>query len=79
MNTKTLEQLADEYEAAILIIDEQIKECRQDILSARKNCNFPAALSLSRKLTVLYDQRAELKETCDYLRTYYSSEVRCAG
>lgn len=79
MTEKTLEQLADEYADTLISLDKQIDECRRDIHNARlRHKNF-VLNNLNRKLSVLYDQRNELKETEAHLRSYYEdAELRCA-
>lgn len=79
MTEKSLEQLADEYASALAYIEEQIETCRRDIAQARLKHKNITLNNLCRKLSVLYDQRNELRETESHLRSYYVQELRCAG
>ncbi len=79
MTEKTLEQLADEYASTLTAVEEQIETCRRDIAQARLKHKNITLNNLCRKLSVLYDQRSELKETQAHLRSYYDEELRCAG
>ncbi len=79
MTEKSLDRLADEYSETIKMIDEQIELCRADIRRARLSHRNFALDNLNRKLSVLYDQRNELRETQAYLRHYYDDDkLRCA-
>lgn len=78
MTTKTLSQLADEYCETVKNINEQIALCRAELDSAQKAHRNIAAASVMRRLTVLYNQRSELEEIAQYLKSYYSDEMRCA-
>lgn len=78
MKNKTLEQLADEYSESIKNINLQIDAFRAELQRAQKAHRNISAGAISRKLTVLYNQRNELEEIEEYLRTYYNKEMRCA-
>lgn len=78
MKNKTLEQLADEYSESIKNINLQIDAFRAELQRAQKAHRNISAGAISRKLTVLYNQRNELEEIEEYLRTYYDKEMRCA-
>lgn len=79
MTTKSLSELAVDYAHALKLVDEQIDDCRLLIDRAKKARKNLTVFNLSRKLSLLYDQRSELKETFNYLSTYYDKQQRCAG
>ncbi len=78
MNQKSLLQLADEYSENISNINFQIEKLRAELFAAQRAHKNILVGSVTRKLTVLYNQRNELTEIERYLRTYYCEETRCA-
>lgn len=75
MTEKSLTLLADEYAENIAELERQIHNCRRSIEKAKQSKRNMAVNRLTRNLTVLYDQRNELREIEFHLRSYYDSDV----
>ena len=71
MSDKTLKELGEEYEAAVIILKERIAAKRAQLHALKDSICSNEAYLLKSELKILYAEQREAKETADYLKTYY--------
>ena len=71
MSEKTLRELGEEYEAAIIILKERIAAKRAQLNALRDSVCSNEAYILKSELKILYAEQREARETAEYLKTYY--------
>ncbi len=69
--SKTLKELGEEYENAAQSIKEMISKKRAQLRSLKDSLCSNEAYVLKSELKMLYNQRRELSEIAEYLKTYY--------
>ena len=83
MKSKSLNELADEYEQCIKDTDLQIAGVLDALAKAKKEHKNMLISKLNSNLATLYRQRAEQVEIVTHLRNYYNKsndgEVKKAG
>lgn len=68
----SLKELGKEYEKSIEIQKQAIEECREKLRLAHRKCNCTEVKRLNTLLRVLYDEKSELEESANILRSYYT-------
>ncbi len=71
MSDKTLRELGEEYEAAVLILKERIADKRAQLRALKDSICSNEAYLLKSELKILYAEQRGAKETAEYLKTYY--------
>lgn len=73
---KTLEQLAEDYEAAAEILTLRIRAGRRSYREACRSGNHERIYCAKQALYILYDERREAVENACRLRSYYVKSGR---
>lgn len=73
MSDKSLRELGEEYERAVLILKERIAVKRAELNSLNDSICSNEAYLLKSELKILYAEQRDAKEVAEYLKTYYDS------
>lgn len=68
----SLKELGQEYERSIVIQQNVIEENRKKLHKARLTGNFTEMKRLNCLLRVLYEEKSELEEKANQLKSYYA-------
>lgn len=68
---KSLKQLGEEYEAAVLNVRRRIDIKRQQLRALKNSVCSNEAYELKRELQLLYAEHREANEIAEYLKSYY--------
>lgn len=71
MSEKTLRELGEEYESALIILKERIAQKRAELRALRNSICSNEAYLLKSELKILYAEQRDAKEISEYLKTYY--------
>lgn len=71
MSEKTLRELGEEYEMAVIILKERIAAKRAELKSLKDSICSNEAYLLKSELKILYAEQRDAKEIAEYLKTYY--------
>ncbi len=71
MSEKTLRELGEEYESALIILKERIAHKRAELRALRNSICSNEAYLLKSELKILYAEQRDAKEISEYLKTYY--------
>lgn len=69
---RSFPELYEEYENSIVIQKDVIGRYRKKLNSARRSCNFKEVKRLNSLLLILYDEKSELEERANSLKSYIS-------
>lgn len=72
--SKSLYELALEYDESIKSVQEIVASVRKDIKEAEKRKDSYEVYSLSKKLEMLYEQIRDMKIVSEKLKTYYDED-----
>lgn len=72
--SKSLYELALEYDESIKSVREIVASVRKDIREAEKRNDSYEVYSLSKKLEMLYEQIRDMKIVSEKLKTYYDED-----
>ena len=68
----TLQELGKEYDNSIKVQKAVIEKYRKKLNEAQKSYNFKEVNRLNRLLKILYDEKSELEELSNSLKSYYT-------
>lgn len=71
MSEKTLRELGEEYETAVVILKERIALKRAELRALKNSICSNEAYLLKSELKILYAEQRDAKEIAGYLKSYY--------
>ena len=70
--SKSLGELGGEYEKAIKLVEESVKNTRNLIVEAKKARNYDRVNLLTRELAVFYEELVEMRLIANKLKSYHN-------
>ena len=72
----SLQELGKEYDHSIKVQKDVIEKYRKKLNEAQKSYNFKEVNRLNRLLKILYDEKSELEELSNSLKSYYKPKSK---